>query len=160
MFILIALIIGLLSTFVMTVFVQLLGYRQRKSIPWLLGTFINTRLKPVETASQTQLLAWGNITHYLTGIGFGAVYLFLWYQGWLVHSYTTVFVFGTIAGLLAVTVWYLTLNNHPLKTFISYPAFLSSIFVSHLVFAFSMAGLMDLCMIFFLSTEHFSWMYT
>ncbi len=160
MLILIALIIGLLSTFVMTVFIQLLGYRQRKSIPWLLGTFINTRLKPAGTASQTQLLTWGNIIHYLIGIGFVAVYLFIWYQGWLVHSYTTVFIFGAIAGLLAITAWYLTLSNHPLKTFISYPAFLSSIFAAHLVFAFSMAGLMDLCMIFFLSTEHFSWMYT
>lgn len=160
MLILIALIIGLLSTFVMTVFVQLLGYRQRKSIPWLLGTFINTRFKPADTASQTQLLAWGNIVHYLIGVGFVAAYLFIWQQGWLVHSYTTVFVFGAIAGLLAVTVWYLTLSNHPLRTFISYPTFLSSIFVAHFVFAFSMAGLMDLCMIFFLSTEQFSWMYT
>lgn len=160
MLFLIALIIGLLSTFVMTVFVQLLGYRQRKSIPWLLGTFINTRLKPADTSSQTQLLTWGNIVHYFIGIGFVAVYLFLWYQGWLIHNYTTVLVFGAIAGLLAVTVWYVTLSNHPLRSVISYPAFLSSIFTGHLVFALSMAGLMDLCMIFFLSTEHFSWMYS
>lgn len=160
MLILIALIIGLLSTFVMTVFVQLIGYRQRKSIPWLLGTFINTRLKPAAAASQTQVLAWGNITHYLIGVGFVALYLLLWQQGWVAHSYTTVLVFGTIAGLIAVTVWFLTLSNHPLRTFISYPTFLSTVFVAHLVFAFSMAGLMDLCMIFFLSTEHFSWMYS
>ena len=160
MLILIALIIGLLSTFVMTVFVQLTGYRQRKSIPWLLGTFINTRLKPTETASQAQVLTWGNILHYLIGIGFVSVYLLLWHEGWLVHSYLTILVFGAIAGLVAVAVWHFTLSNHPLKTFISYPAFLPSIFVAHLVFAFAMAGLLDLCMIFFLSTEHFSWMYT
>lgn len=160
MLIIIAVITGLLSTFVMTVFVQLRGYRQRKSIPWLLGTFIKTRLKPAQTDSQTQVLRWGNIIHYLIGVGFVAAYLCMWQQGWLVHSYTTILVFGIIAGLVAVTAWYLTLNNHPLRTFISYRNFLFSIFIAHLVFAFSMAGILDLCMIFFLSTEHVPWMYS
>lgn len=159
MLFLIALIIGLLSTFVMTLFVRLMGYRQRKSIPWLLGTFINTRLKPAKTTGQTAMLAWGNIVHYLIGIGFVAVYLLLWYQGWIEHSYGTIAIFGLIAGLLAVMVWYITLNIHPLKAFISYSSFLSSIFIAHLIFAFTMAGLIDIYLISFPDAINFSWMY-
>lgn len=158
MFIFIVIIIGLLSTFIMTVFVQLLGYKQRKSIPWLLGTFIHTRLKPAETPSQTRLLTWGNIVHYIVGIGFVAIYLVVWFQGWLIHNYATILFFGIAAGLVAAMVWYITLTAHPLKAFISYPAFLTSIFLAHIVFAFSMAGLIDICTMFFVDTTYFPWM--
>jgi hypothetical protein len=155
----IIIIIGLLSTFIMTVLMQLLGYRQRKSIPWLLGTFISLKLKPTQSTSQLRLLAWGNTIHYFIGIAFVAVYFFLWYQGWLIHSYFSVLIFGILAGILAVIVWFLTLSVHPLKAFISYRSFLLSIFISHLVFAFSMASFIDICMIFFLDPQHFFWMY-
>lgn len=159
MLICIIIIIGVLSTFVMTVFMQLLGYRQRKSIPWLLGTFIAVKLKPAQNAGQLRLLAWGNTIHYVIGIAFVAAYFFLWYHSWLTHSYFTVMVFGLLAGLLAVTIWFLTLSVHPLKAFISYPSFLASIFISHLVFAFTMASLIDVCMIFFINPQDFFWMY-
>lgn len=155
----ITILIGVLSTFIMTVFMQVLGYRQRKSIPWLLGTFIATHLNPAKTVSQTRLLIWGNVVHYVIGIAFVAVYLLLWYSGWIVHSYFTTLIFGLIIGLIAPTAWYFILSEHPLKAFISYRAFLISIFISHLVFAFSMSGFIDLCMVFLLEAGHFPWMY-
>ncbi len=138
---------------------QLAGYRKNKSIPWLLGTFISFRLKPTSSPSMYTLLRWGKAVHYTIGVGFVAIYILLWSQGWLVHSYATVMIFGIIIGMLAVIVWFFTLKSHPLKPSVSYSSFLTCIFLGHLIFALIMAAFIDLWMVFFLEAAQFPWMY-
>jgi hypothetical protein len=130
-------LIGIVSTVIMTAF-AMLGYSFKGyclEIPRLLGYMIMT----IGNSKYTDFVygsLFGQLTHYLFGVLWASLYFLLKQENFNLLSGL---IFGTIAGAIATTVWYLFIQNHPRPPQLSLKFFLLIIFISHIIFGISSA---------------------
>jgi hypothetical protein len=142
MYYIIAFFSGIAGTLLMTVFMKVISIigNINFEIPRILGSVITMETKPSGRASTSFLsLATGYTAHFITGILFALIYCQLWLRGIGAPEFGYALLFGTVNGLLAVGIWYGILKLHPLAPAVPANSYLFFLFISHLVFAVSMA---------------------
>ena len=120
---------GVVSTFTMTLFVDLLSrlFSDRFYVPSILGKTLNLKSPGFNTG-------FGTAIHYAIGICFAATFYYLWFHFPDWANWWGVLLAGAICGGLAVIVWRLVLYAYPGVLVKDKGVYLFSIFCGHLVF--------------------------
>lgn len=132
---------GIAGTFLMTLFMGAASLLTKYNfhVPSILGTMVTMETKPSGMVSDSIVSkVWGYSLHYLIGIFFAVLYQNILQAGFSSGSYGNALLFGTGAGLVAVTFWYSFLKLHPLAPAVYLSLYLVFIFLGHLLFATGM----------------------
>jgi hypothetical protein len=136
-----SIIAGIAGTFLMTLFMDVVSLLTRYNfhVPVILGTMVTMETKPSGKVSDSlESKVWGYILHYAIGVLFAVLYQQIFSAGAAPISYLYAIAFGAIAGLVAMTFWYLFLRLHPLAPVVHLRLYLPFIFLGHLLFAIGM----------------------
>ena len=136
-----SIIAGIAGTLLMTLFMDIASLLTRYNfhVPSILGTMVTMKTKPSGNVSDSLVSkTWGYILHYAIGIFFAVLYQNLMRAGIMSDSYGYAFLFGAMAGIVAMIFWYFFLKLHPLSPVVQLPLYILFIFLSHLLFAVGM----------------------
>jgi len=132
-----AIIAGIVGTLFMTGFLYLLTYiteRNYKVVRVLSIMLTNDHsahgadLKPLT-------LTIGIIVHYMIGIMFAVIYLWLWEHGIGKPDLVNGIIFGSLNGIFAAAFWFTFIRLHPHPPKVPMPDYLIAIGLGHIIFA-------------------------
>ncbi|GAB2773118.1 hypothetical protein GCM10027275_15100 [Rhabdobacter roseus] len=130
---------GLAGTFLMTLFMYLLGFLTPYvlKVVKVLGTMLTFQTTPDGGLSDRPLaIGVGTVAHYAVGVLFVLAYRVLWAWGVGDSGYGTAFWFGLASGVLAIGVWYGLFRLHPRPPQLALRPYLLTIFLGHFVFVY------------------------
>ena len=129
---------GIAATLLMTAFVYgiALLFNKKWKVIKVLGTMLTGETTAFGGLSGSpKSIITGTIMHYLVGIGFAFVYLWIWRSGIVIPGIINNVLFGIAIGIVAAAVWWLFFKVHPKPPVMHLPKYLLTIATGHIVFA-------------------------
>ena len=128
------LIAGTTGTSFMTLFSYMVSISENENFsePERLGQLIHN-LYPVLNKKEKLFAGWA--AHYMVGLIFAAIYVQLWEKKKLKPSFKNNLITGGISGIVAVGIWKLTFNAHPLPPRLSFNKYYLQLVPAHIVFS-------------------------
>jgi hypothetical protein len=91
------------------------------------------RLLPQLDKKQSQAIGW--LGHFDVGLLFSLVYVELWRRGKPANKIKNNLILGAVSGALAVGIWKLTFDLHPLPPKLNFTKYYVQLIPAHMVFA-------------------------
>jgi hypothetical protein len=128
------LISGITGTTFMTLFSYLVLELEKEnySEPERLGQLVHNLL-PIINKKESRITGWAG--HYMVGLVFAAVYVYLWEKKLVKPSFKNNLLIGGISGIAAVAIWKTTFKLHPLPPALNFDKYYLQLVPAHVVFA-------------------------
>ena len=125
--------VGATATTFMTLYSYILSEIKDEHFrePEILGQLLR-RLIPLIKKKYTRAAGWQ--AHYLVGILFAAVYIYLWSKKGITPTVKNGLLFGGISGLIAMGVWKSVMKMHPNPPLLHFKKFYMQLLPAHIVF--------------------------
>jgi hypothetical protein len=154
MIIVTSILLGIAGTAVMTLFMYLISYITQRplKVVKILGTMLTMETTPDKGLSDSnRAIRVGLIAHYLIGIIFAVIYVWLWKYELLEPTFAATILFGFIAGLIGIIVWRIAFDIHPNPPVIPLRLYLTDLLIGHLFFGLGIWGAFKLIILFIYS---------
>src|SRR3569833_675382 len=104
--------VGVLATTFMTSYSYVLAQIKDEHFtePIILAQLLH-RLTPIIKKRYSIIVGWH--AHYMVGLLFAAIYVYLWYRKGLKPTFANGLLLGGVSGALAIAVWKAVLRLHP-----------------------------------------------
>lgn len=128
---------GIIGTVVMSFFMYLFGFISRNEMKMIgvLGTMLTFQTsKRGKLSNSTVARLTGTLVHYLLGITFAIIYLFLWSKGIGRPDFIYGIIFGFVGGFIVFLVFKLLFAIHPNPPSLSVNSYFITIILAHIVY--------------------------
>lgn len=131
-------IAGIAGTSVMTTFSYLLSSAKDKNFkePLLLGLLLQRLSPSLQNRPPSRIAGWS--LHYITGIAFAAVYIYLLEKLKQKPSFLSAVIYSAVCAVIAVLIWKFCFRAHPNPPRIHYRQYYRQLMVAHFFFGISM----------------------
>jgi hypothetical protein len=125
--------VGITATTFMTLYSYILSEMKEEHFkePEILGKLLQN-LMPAIRKEFAKAAGWE--IHYLVGLLFAAIYIYLWQVKKIKPTLQNGLLFGGVSGLIAVTVWKAVLKLHPDPPHLKYKRYYLQLIPAHIVF--------------------------
>lgn len=138
MIVLTAILLGLIGTTLMTVYMNLVSYVMHLplQVERVLGTMVTfqTNHHQKELQGQIASVRAGLVSHFLVGILFALLYLFLCRHNVVQPTLLQTVLFGFFSGTFGITFWKMMFDMHPNPPSIPVNTYLINIWCAHVIF--------------------------
>jgi hypothetical protein len=130
---------GVVGTAIMTAVMYLIAFvtKDRFKVVKILGTMLTFQTTAKKGLSdRPSAVTVGLIAHYLVGIGFAAVYHWLWTNDTIPPNFIYSTLLGLLNGLIGAIGWSIFVAIHPNPPHLPLKPYLSAIILGHIFFAY------------------------